>query len=288
MNKLKSLSARLVILPARERSVRKVSEYHLYELAVAAHPLTEIQQAKYSEVWWKWLNARTALENLYKQRQLEFIDDCANRLYSAINAVVPQKFDDAFDRLTSLANPEPVIPVWQVNAITSAAQEFETVLRTELNQADTYFIDSKGTHKTSVLLNEAHRELPPSVVSDIPEVVADFDQAGKCLLFDNSTAVGFHLMRAIETAIYKYLKDLTGKDVPVKSRNWRVYVKALEKSGADAKVVGTIQHIKDAYRNPILHPEVTLDGDEAPALFGWRLARLFRLQEQSKNQRALR
>jgi len=126
-------------------------------------------------------------------------------------------------------------------------------------------------------MSAAHLELPPSIVSDIPEVKSDFDQAGRCLLFDNSTAVGFHLMRAIETAIYSYLKVLTAQGLPVKSRNWGVYIKVLAKAGADAKAIGTIQHIKDAYRNPILHPEVTLSPEEAQALFGLAVSAIIQI-----------
>jgi hypothetical protein len=249
--------------------VQKVSEYRLYELACAVHPLTEAASpVKYSAVWLPWFTARSALENLFQQRQLEFCYESANKLYFAINAVVPKEWMDGFDKIDSLGDPEPDLGFTERYNVVEAAKEFETVLKTELNNADTYFIDPKGSHKTSVLITQAHREIPATVLADVPEIMEDFNQAGRCLLFDNSTAVGFHLMRATETVIYKYLRKLSGKDTPVKSRNWGVYITALKKLDADPKVVGTIQHIKDVYRNPILHPEVTLTADEAQVLFG--------------------
>jgi hypothetical protein len=263
MNKIKSAKAGGFPL-------KKVSEYHLYELAVAVHPLTEVpDQAKYSEIWWKWITARSALETLYQQRQLEFCNDAANKLYNAINSVIPLKWEDAYDKFINLPTPEPSVMPWEINAAKSSAKEFETVLRTELNNADTYFIDPKGTHKTSVLLTDASREIPASILSEVSrEVIEDFNQAGKCLLFDNSTAVGFHLMRAMESVIYAYLKKLTAKDMPIKSRNWGAYIRVLANSNADTRVTGMLQHIKDTYRNPILHPEVTLSSEEAQVLFG--------------------
>lgn len=250
--------------------MKKVSEYQLYELAIAVHPLTAVPDgSKYSEFWWTWMSARTALQTLYQQRQLEFCNDAANKLYYAINSVVPIEWQNAYDKFTNLPTPELAVMPWEINTVKDAAKEFETVLRTELNNADTYFIDPKGTHKTSVLLTDASREIPASIIKDVPQqVIEDFNQAGRCLLFDNSTAVGFHLMRAMESVIYAYLKKLTGKDMPIKSRNWGAYLKVFRGCGADSRVIGMIEHIKDTYRNPILHPEVTLSSEEAQVLFG--------------------
>jgi hypothetical protein len=225
--------------------------------------------ATFSSVWWTWMSARMALENLYQQRQLEFCNEAANKLYNAINIVVPIKWEDAHEKWTKRADPELPLPHWERQNVMDAAKEFETVLKTELNNADTYFIDPKGTHKTSVLLSNASKEIPDSILKDVAsEVTDDFNQAGKCLLFDNSTAVGFHLMRAIESVIYAYLKKLTGKDMPIKSRNWGAYIRVLKTSKADNRVIGMLEHIKDTYRNPILHPEVTLSSQEAQVLFG--------------------
>jgi hypothetical protein len=250
--------------------VQKVSEYRLYELAVAIHPLTTVpNDAKFSLVWMEWMSARTALENLFQQRQLEFCYEAANKLYAAINEVVPTDWDEMMKKFPAEGVEEKPIPFYYRQNVSDAAKEFETVLRTELNNSDTYFIDPKGTHKTSVLLTDASREIPRTILQYVPpQVVEDFKQAGRCLLFDNSTAVGFHLMRAIESVIYDYMKKLTGKDLPIKSRNWGAYIRVLKANNGDAKVIGMVEHIKDTYRNPILHPEVTLTPEEAQVLFG--------------------
>jgi hypothetical protein len=249
--------------------VRKVSEYHLYELAVAIHPLTDVPDGSlYSGIWLSWMNARDALQKLFQQRQLEFCYDAANKLYGAINDVVPAEWEKVFEKIPGKDDTEEALSYSEIRSVTAAAQEFETVLRTELNNADTYFIDPKGTHKTSVLLTDASREIPDNILKEAPQIVEDFKQAGRCLLFDNSTAVGFHLMRAIESVIYEYMKKLTGKDLPVKSRNWGAYIRVLKANNGEPKVIGMIEHIKDTYRNPILHPEVTLSPEEAQVLFG--------------------
>ncbi|HLW52276.1 MAG TPA: hypothetical protein VKW06_05495 [Candidatus Angelobacter sp.] len=258
--------------------MQKVSEYKLYELAIAIHPLTDLAApVMYKDVWISWYSARNVLSAIFQQRQLDFCLDAANKLFQAITAVVPQQWNDGAAKMKELkattepgADPaDPEVPYYQIFNIIEAAKEFETVLKTELNNADTYFIDPKGTHKTSILLTQASREIPADALKDVPpQVVEDFNQAGRCMLFDNSTAVGFHLMRAVESAIYAYLRKLSGKDIPVKSRNWGAYVKALQKCSGDVKVISVIEHIKDNYRNPILHPEITLSADDAQVLFG--------------------
>ena len=47
------------------------------------------------------------------------------------------------------------------------------------------------------------------------------------------------------------------------------YIEALEKEGTvDDKVLGVLRQIKNLHRNPIMHPEVSLDMDEALILTG--------------------
>src|ERR1700733_5530234 len=183
--------------------MQRVNEFQLYELATHIHPLTSLtHEAKYSEVWFSLYQAATALENLFKQRALEVCSGVANELYGAINGVVPRDFDQAISKIPTTENEEPI--GWTVNNISTAAQKFETVISAELSNSDTYWISPKGTHKTSMLLQFAHLEIPSTVLAEVPEVPSDFDEAGKCMLFDTATAAGFHLLRATETVIRKY------------------------------------------------------------------------------------
>src|SRR5947209_11420440 len=77
--------------------VIKVSEFKLYELAIAVHPLTTVpEHAKYSDVWYAWFTARTELQTLFHHRQLNFCYEAANKLYNAITVVVPTEWQEAF------------------------------------------------------------------------------------------------------------------------------------------------------------------------------------------------
>jgi hypothetical protein len=260
---------RLLFFPVRGTDMLRVNEFQLYELAVAVHPITEITEtAKYSEVWFSWMTAKTALQTIFKQRALEVCYEAANELYEKLRGIVPDDFTEAVAKVHSDTDTEEPTLGYDVFAIRTAAQKFETILSAELSNSDTYWISPKGTHKTSVLMQAAHLELPSSVLKDIPEVTTDFNEAGRCLLFDNSTAVGFHLIRATEAVIRRYYESVVGTVPAKKFRNWGAYIKNLRMRGANAKVTGYLDHIKEHYRNPVLHPEVTLTPEDAQVLFG--------------------
>jgi len=111
--------------------------------------------------------------------------------------------------------------------------------------------------------------LPESIIKDFPEASSDFDEAGRCWLFDTYTAAGFHLMRATESVIREYYKVITGVDLPKKYRNWGAYIKNLKKCpNASLNVIGFLDHMRENYRNPIAHPEHNLSADDAQILFG--------------------
>lgn len=253
-----------VLVRRKFGDMQRVNEFQLYELATAIHPLTAASEdAKYSEVWLNWRTAAIALQNIFKQRALEFCFHAANELYRAVEAVVPPDLDEAIKKYHELPKPEEPLGFGPIYPIRAAAQKFETVLSAELSNSDTYWISPKGTHKTSMLLQYAHLELPSSILTEVPEAAADFDEAGKCLLFDTPTAVGFHLLRATEAVIRKYYAIVAGVEPKKKFRNWGTYIKKLNQCGANSKITGYLDHIRENYRNPILHPEVTMSADDA-------------------------
>jgi hypothetical protein len=100
----------------------------------------------------------------------------------------------------------------------------------------------------------------------------DFNEAGKCLAFEMPTAAGFHAARAVEAILKSYYEAFCG---PRPER--LMMAKAIEALEAKAdpegpltpskKVLRTLREIKDLDRNPLAHPEATLDMIEAKALF---------------------
>lgn len=260
---------------ARGIEMQRVNEFVFYELALKVHRLTELQDdLKYSEIWMDWSGARDALDEIYRQRPLNFTTPVAYRLYQAITTVVPKDWDDIFAKLSkanSQGENEDLVMFSDVLEVREAAKEFETVLRAECQMMDTYFVSKKGAYSTKDLVENAHHQVPEPTRSKLPEQTrTDFDQAGKCLAFDVPTAAAFHLLRGTEAVIRQYyeLKVPGDKKAAPKMRNWGAYIRLLENHGAEKKVVSLLKHMKDVYRNPVLHPEENYTDENIQVLFG--------------------
>jgi hypothetical protein len=96
----------------------------------------------------------------------------------------------------------------------------------------------------------------------------DLEQATRCIAFELFTAAGFHLHRANEAVLRRYWDAVTNGATRPASRNMRDYLNELNKLKAgDAKVKATLKDLKDLHRNPLIHPEQTLENvDDAIAL----------------------
>jgi hypothetical protein len=147
--------------------------------------------------------------------------------------------------------------------------QFETVLSAEMQSLDTYFVSQKGAFSTYDLIERAHIAIPESMRALLPvDARCDFDQAGKCVAFDLATAAGFHLVRGAESVLRGYYKEVTGVMPKIKDRNWGAFIKVLEKHpDASPKIIKLLRDLKDDYRNPILHPEITLTSANALIMF---------------------
>jgi hypothetical protein len=131
--------------------------------------------------------------------------------------------------------------------------------------------DSKlGNLSIDKLLNGASNGYPERTRTKLtPECLAEIDEAGKCLAYERSTASGFHILRSVELAIRQYLLAIQGFVMPPLNRqNWGEYLDLLKGHGASREVTDHLYNIKDNYRNPLMHPQDTLDMDEAVSLFG--------------------
>jgi hypothetical protein len=182
--------------------------------------------------------------------------DLVNSLREAWQQIQPEKGDGA-------------ITAAQISGLNYALDRFETILSAELQAVDVYFVSPKGIYSTPDLIERAENVLPEEIRKFVPEVVLrDLKEAGRCLAFDVPTAAGFHILRAIEAVIRQYYEILVGEKPKPKMRNWGAYIKILKTKNADEKVTASLNQIRELHRNPVLHPDETLTGDEATTLFG--------------------
>ncbi|HWG05888.1 MAG TPA: hypothetical protein VG271_12815 [Beijerinckiaceae bacterium] len=168
----------------------------------------------------------------------------------------------------------------EIVELRTGIQHFTSVLFAELPQADIYSISQKRAYKMSKFLAEAESVLPASALEFLSSRTRDdVRDAGRCVAFDQHTAAGFHAVRAVEAVArcyYEQIMDKPAKDT--KDRPMKLYDLARElKDKADklpkplehalGMISGDLDRIRAVYRNPIMHPEMTLTDDQAIRVF---------------------
>jgi hypothetical protein len=144
----------------------------------------------------------------------------------------------------------------------------KAVLGAELSLLHLYIVTQKAGFDTSVLIEAGAHCFPADILFKVPEAVADLQQATKCLAFEVFTAAGFHLHRANEAVLHRYWDAVTSGAPRPNSRNMGDYLNAMgQRKVGDDKVKAAIRNLKDFHRNPLIHPEHSIDtADQAIAL----------------------
>jgi hypothetical protein len=153
-------------------------------------------------------------------------------------------------------------------------EKFETLLSTEMGEATTYFVPPRGIYSTAALIDFADKSFPGEIASYVPEKAkTDWRAAGRCLAFNLFSSSGFHVARAVEAAMESYYQLFSGK--PGKTlRSWDDYHKELQKikqgnptPSPEEKTLVEFDQMRQDFRNPIVHPRVTLEEADARILF---------------------
>jgi hypothetical protein len=145
---------------------------------------------------------------------------------------------------------------------------FRVVLDSEFQTSGIYLVTAKRGYDIPTLLENAETIFPPEVNEKLPQIQEDLREAGKCLAFNLGTAAGFHLLRALETVVCSYWYVVMNKAPLPRNRNLGQYITAMAKGDHPnrRKVLFALRQVKDLHRNSIMHPEETLNLDEAIAL----------------------
>lgn len=255
----------------------RVNQFRFYELGQKISAAKFVKGTQFRKKFFELWEAREAVQSLMTHDiPVRVCRPAAERLIAAISVIVPLDWSEALDRARTQGDTE--LGEYKVYEYDNAVSEFETVLGAECQQLDTYFVSQKVAYSMPDLVERAEMLLPESVRAKVPShCINDMKAAGRCLAFDNPTAAGFHLARAVESVMAEFYVHVVGKQMPTRMRNWGIYIKQLRASGADAKVVGLLDHIREDYRNPITHPEVTLDSEEIEVLMGVSVSAITRM-----------
>lgn len=142
-------------------------------------------------------------------------------------------------------------------------------LHAELENADTYYVTEVAGYNTQTLIEHGEKLLGETLLTSLSDdVKTDFCEATKALAFRLHTAVGFHVLRAVEAGILEYL-DILKIARPTRpiERNLGNYIALLRQGGVDEKVLLPLELLRKEHRNELMHPDKTLEKDESLLLF---------------------
>ena len=246
--------------------MQRLNTAYFYEFGWRVHQLLEIKEtSKRRDVLWGLYLIRNHLKIFVDNALIPapLSKTAATNLIAAIDVTAPQK-NPSPDYMEEGIGP----PAWDINQKLS---EFEHVLAAELQQISTFVTAQKGIFDTGRLVEDAEYMFSEEVRVWLSEqAIVDIRQAGRCLAFELSTAAGFHLARAVEDAIRKYYETIAGTpyDIINQGRSWAKYISSLKSKGADDKVLSALDQMRDLHRNPISHPDINLETDDAMMLVG--------------------
>jgi hypothetical protein len=118
-------------------------------------------------------------------------------------------------------------------------------------------------------------------LNKFPALREDAEEAAKCYALGRSTASVFHLMRVMERCLQKMASDLGVPDKITCEKEWQVIINQVrgkvkdkwpnEKDPTRIKhtaLIGHLETVKIAWRNPTMHPKATYTEREAEKIIG--------------------
>lgn len=152
------------------------------------------------------------------------------------------------------------IPSWKIGMLKKSFADFEAVLIAELQTSDLYYVMPKSGFDVGKLTESGEKFFHDDLALKVPEALSDIRAAMRCIAFELPTAAGFHLHRANEAVLRRYWDSVASGASKPTQKNMGVYLKKLEEGGFGKKeVIEHLKSIKDFHRNPLMHPDQSLD-----------------------------
>jgi len=183
-------------------------------------------------------------------------------------------------RVTEMAIDELIVAVEGNEKITlkGVAEKLEDIhnrLKHELSLVSLFVLESEH-----VKFFDALNPFGEDVSDVLPMAIPDIEDAGKCIALNQGTASVFHSMRVMEAAL-KALAKLLG--IPY-APSWESYISQIEKCINEKhkrktvkwkrdesffrEILGNLQTIKIAWRNPTMHIVRRYSVEEAIDIYG--------------------
>ncbi len=263
--------------------MQRVDGFYLYQVGPQIHPLTEMTMQglapspTYDQALFPLYIAESALDTLITRSvfRLRTSYQSGQTLLAAIRRLKTKIEDPNTDK----TKPLEWLDAYQIS---SALTSFEAVLGAELSLVPLYVVAQKAGYDTSILIDNGAACFPADVWTKAPEAIADLQQGTKCIAYEVFTASGFHFHRANEAVLRRYWDAVSKGKARPSGRNIGDYLNEMNKQDfGDPKVKTALRDLKDLHRNPLIHPEHSLNtAEEAIALMnGAHYVMVYMLQE---------
>jgi hypothetical protein len=162
---------------------------------------------------------------------------------------------------------QPIFSRTEADNVRTAIDHFQSMLEKELGDLPLFCVEHKGNLDLGRLIvgaSDGYATKAKLLIDD--SIRREIDEAGRCLAFALPTATGFHILRAVEILLKAYVHAVTGSLPKLNNRNWGEYISQMTNAGTSSDVTDLLKILK-AKRNPLMHPQDTLDIEDAIGVF---------------------
>lgn len=244
-------------------TVIRISLSFFFRLGALLRPLESLQAgASLAAVWGSVYQAQTDIETMFQTEwfapALRSSGQAGVGLLAALKAITGR-----------LDFENGTISPLEASNVTTALNQFQGVLQAEFAIADAYYVTRKGLYDTTALVDNAEKQFPTELGVKVPGAIPDIRAAGKCLAFELSTASAFHSFRAVEAVLRVYWDVVSAGAEHPNLQAIGEYLSQMDAKGiGDTSVKECLRQLTKLHRNPLIHPERSIELDEAIATFG--------------------
>jgi hypothetical protein len=171
-------------------------------------------------------------------------------------------------------NPDGVVVGGLGEELADYAKRFQTIFQAECHGLDLFYVPPVMAYSSTVLIENGVMLIPESFHQYLSDgIKEDLRSCGKCISFELGTAAAFHMARAAEGLMRSYHVQIIGPlPANYQQQTFGSLIQAFKDNTPGSAMVGFLTHVKDHYRNPISHPELTVGVEDSHKMIGAYIA----------------
>lgn len=181
---------------------------------------------------------------------------------------------ETLNKLNRGKKKDEIVPQDLHARIIEKIKNTDKTLDAELNVISAYYLQNDKRISQDILEQNVNKLFPDGVFYSLPDIASiDFEEAGKCLLFNRFTACAFHTLRGTEDVLKDYYQRLLSC-VANDSQTWWNFYNEIETKITDGSITPkpseelmiNLNSLRKYYRNKTQHPQMIYNSDEAQDL----------------------